>query len=94
LQNQLSTIDYSTMMKEELEDLAGNRLRDGMIRNSKLKSLLKEIWFGNLYYQSALETRSTRSGRKHRKDHIISANMCQAMHISWKLWKEKSLPEH
>jgi hypothetical protein len=27
LQNQLSGDDYSTIMKEELEDLAGNRLR-------------------------------------------------------------------
>jgi hypothetical protein len=51
------------MMKRELEDLAGDLLRDledtkknkkriarWYDKMSKLKSLPREIWFGNLYY--------------------------------------------
>jgi hypothetical protein len=41
---------------------------------SKLKSLPREIWFGNLYYWSALETQNTGSGHQHGKARIASAN--------------------
>jgi hypothetical protein len=38
LQDQLSADDYSTMVKEELEDLAGNRLRAlENIENNKIR---------------------------------------------------------
>jgi hypothetical protein len=53
-----------------------------MINKSKLKNLPKGIWFGSLYYQSALEIQNTESGHQLGKDHIVSANVCQAMHIS------------
>jgi hypothetical protein len=64
-----------------------------MIRKLKLKNLLKEIWFASSYYSAALEILNMGSGPQIGKDHIRSANACQAMHISWRHWKEKSLPE-
>jgi hypothetical protein len=58
LQDQLSADDYLAMMKEELEDLVGNRLRalENIDKNksrvarwydkkSKLKNFPKGIWF-------------------------------------------------
>jgi hypothetical protein len=44
--------------------------------------LPKGIWFGNLYYQSALEIQNMESGHQLGKDHSVSANVCQEMHIS------------
>jgi hypothetical protein len=93
------------MMKEELEDLAGNRLRalenieknkrrpDGITRKSKLKNLLKEIWFGSSYYKSAQGILNMGSGRLIGKDHIGSVNAYHVMHIYWRHWKERSLLE-
>ena len=59
-QDQLTAEDYVTLMKDELEDLAGHRLNalsilkpirlewaDGMIRKSKLNLLTRETWCGN-----------------------------------------------
>ena len=59
-QDQLTAEDYATLMKDELEDLAGHRLTlslisrltklelaDGMIRKSKLNLLTKGTWCGN-----------------------------------------------
>jgi hypothetical protein len=43
LQDQLSTEDYSTMMKEELGDLAGNRLR--ALENIEKKKKRVARWY-------------------------------------------------
>ena len=59
-QDQLTADDYTALMKDELEDLAGHWLTlssvskliklgcaDGMIRKSKPNLLTKETWCGN-----------------------------------------------
>jgi hypothetical protein len=87
--NQVLANDYSAMMKEELENLAGNRLKalENIEQNkrrivrwydkkSKLKNFPKGIWFGNLYYQSALEIQNTDCGHQLWKGHIVLANVC------------------
>jgi hypothetical protein len=65
-----------------------------MTRRSRVKNLLKEIWFGNSFYRLALGILNMESGHLTGKDHIGSVNAYQATHIYWRLWKEKDLPEH
>jgi hypothetical protein len=48
-----------------------------MIRKSKLKNLLKEIWFGSSYCQSAQGILNIGNGHLIGKDHIELANVCQ-----------------
>jgi hypothetical protein len=89
LQDQLSTNDYSVMMKETLERLAGNRLRtlENIEKNKKRivrwfdkKVKVKEFAEGDqvwkLIYRPAPEIQSIESGHRLGKDHIVSANVC------------------
>jgi hypothetical protein len=93
LQDQLPADDYSAMMKEELEDLARDRLRalENIEKNKRRvarwydkkvkKNLLNEIWFGSSFYRLALGILNMGSGHLIRKDHIGSVNAYQAMHV-------------
>jgi hypothetical protein len=107
LQDQLSTDDYSIMMKEELEDLASEWLRalENIEKNKKRiarwydkRVKVEEFAEGDLVWKLVVPIGSTyqkyEKWSPYGKVRIASANVCQALHISWKLWKEKSLLEH
>jgi hypothetical protein len=55
------------------------------------------LWVSSLAYPNFLGTKGfvvvVVVGHQNGKDCITSASVCQAMRISWKLWKEKSLLE-
>jgi hypothetical protein len=95
------------MMNEELGDLAGNRLRalENIEKNKrrvarwydkkvKDKKFAERDLVGNSFYCLALRILNMGSGHLLGKGHIRSVNAYQEMHIYWKHWKERSLPEH
>jgi hypothetical protein len=90
------------MMKEELEDLAGNQLRalESIEKNKRRiarwydkKVKAKEFVEGDLIWKLILPIGSRDpkywKWSPNWEDHIGSLNVCQAIHISWRHWKEK-----
>jgi hypothetical protein len=94
LQDQLLVNDYSTMMKEELEDRTGNQLRalENIEKNKRRiarwydkKVKIKEFAEGDLFWKLILPigSRDPKYGKWSPtwEDLIVSAEVCQAMHI-------------
>jgi hypothetical protein len=77
-----------------LESIEKNKRRIARWYDKKVKEFAKEIWYRSSYYRSASGILNMGSGHPIGKDHIKSVNACQAMHIYWRHWKEKSFPEH
>jgi hypothetical protein len=106
LQDQLLAGDYSAMMKEELEDLASNRLRalENIEKNKrrvakwydkKIKG--KEFAEGDLFWKLILQigSRDPKYGKwPPNWEGPYRISQCVPGNAHWRLWKERSLPEH